>query len=75
MWTDARGTQRTGELLDSVTANHPKVGLTVASLYRIAETADNREYVTLELYVGGKTHEYRVSEEDGRKRMAQLRAS
>jgi len=75
MWTDARGTLREGEMIDAVTVDHPKAGKTVATLYRTPATDFNREFVTLEIHVGGKTHEARVSEEEGRKRLAQLRAS
>jgi len=76
-WTDPRGLERTGELLDQAVINHPKMGVFTASFYRTPEReAFNREYWTIEIFTAAeKTLVYRMeNEEGGRKRMAQLRA-
>lgn len=75
-WTDEHGTPRDGELVDTVKGLHPAMGCDViAYLIRTPAIEDhNSEYWTLELVAKGKTQEVRVTEEQGRSRVAQLRA-
>jgi hypothetical protein len=74
-WTDKSGLTRTGELLDSLSFAHPKMGQVEANLYRMPATDQSSETITLEMVVGSKTNEYRMADEaQGRSRMAQLRA-